>query len=178
MSIIAESASQIAAYGKALRDSVRGLWRGVITPDQFENIFFDAIRFYLVKAWNDGAAKCGIKPSELSDEELGRRTVMVFDQFLYVSGFTAAIWAGRRELGGKLGPLIDRTALWQNHYRQVEAMGEGMACADRKKVFVLGPTKEHCRSCAGLAGRVYRLSVWTANGALPPSGAFSCKGFR
>lgn len=177
-----------AHYRRALRAAVRGLWSGVLDYDQAFDSLISTIRRNLTRAAREGAAECGIRPEEFSAEERVALERYIFDQIGHVAGLLAWIEANSRaRKDSKKAKLLQRQGeqtvygrleMWVNFYRTVRANIAAMACGDRKKVFRLGATKEHCKSCAGLNGRVYRYSVWQANNAIPPSRGFECGGYN
>jgi hypothetical protein len=77
-----------------------------------------------------------------------------------------------------LTPLLQRAELWVNRYNNAVNQSKTLACADQKGQWFLGPTEQHCISCAGFNRRVYRFSTWAANDALPQGRCLSCNGFR
>jgi len=171
----AETESQ---YRTALRARVRGFWSGVFDYSEFVTGFSQDISKGITQAWTEGTAECGIAPSEWSLAEVHARTAFVTNQVLQVGFFAIAIEQNTRALGGKLTPLFRRTELWINRYPEAKMQAAALACGDRKKAWVLGPTEKHCKSCGGFENRVYRNSVWLANNALPRTRQLACGGFR
>jgi hypothetical protein len=169
----------IGSFRSAIRAAIRGLWSGAMDYFMFFDTMLIATERHYREAWLAGAAQCGIQSiDELTQEEqLRLRSLIIFDQ-QYVGGLATAIEENSRARGGRLTPLLARGELWINRYNMVYNEGQAAACADRKLIWILGPTEQHCRSCAGFAGRVYRASVWQRNGALPQSQNLACNGFR
>jgi len=171
----AETESQ---YRTALRARVRGFWSGVFDYGEFVSGFSQDIRDGILQAWTEGTAECGIAPSEWSIDEVRAWETFVTTQVMQVGFFAIAIEQNTRALGGKLTPLFRRTELWINRYPEAKMQAAAMACGDRKKVWILGPTEKHCKSCGGFESRVYRNSTWLANNALPRTRQLACGGFR
>jgi len=167
-----------SGYRTALRARVRGFWSGVFDYGEFVSGFSQDISEGITQAWTEGTAECGIAPSEWSLAEVQARSAFITNQVLQVGFFAIAIEQNTRALGGKLTPLFRRTDLWVNRYPEAKMQAAAMACGDRKKIWVLGPTEEHCKSCGGFKGRVYRNSVWLTNGALPRTFQLACSGFN
>jgi hypothetical protein len=165
-------------YGSEIRAAFRALWLGLITYDAFFSAMMTAIQRGLTLAWEDGAKECGIRPDEFTAAERMELEQFIFDQYSYISGVAEYIEANSKPNGGKWGAIASRSNMWANKWREVRARAASIACANKKMMFVLGATKEHCRSCLGLNGRVYRYETWAANGAIPPSPAFECGGFQ
>jgi len=84
---------------------------------------------------------------------------------------------GKQEVDRRLGTAQARIPMWTNRYREVMNTAKTMAGADKKLIWVLGPTEESCPSCLKLAGKVKRGSVWMASGIQPQSPALACGGF-
>jgi hypothetical protein len=168
----------IDQYRRSLRSVVRGLWSGVLISSQASNAFEAAIERRITQAWNEGAAECDIEADELSEAELIARDNFIETQIEFMPAFLADISANSKASGGKLKPQLTRVELWVNRYNEAVTQGKSLACADQKGQWFLGPTEEHCRSCNGFNGRVYRFSTWKANGAEPQSQNLACSGFN
>lgn len=161
-----------------IRAAIRGLWSGSLSLFAFTDNMVGAIDIGLRQAWAEGAAQCGIAPNELTPQELYKMQDMINGQFEYILRFGDDILNNSKEAGGKLEPLFARGEMWINRYNEARIRGAAMACADQKVKWHLGPTEEHCRSCAGYAGKVYRYSTWANAGALPRTDALDCRGFN
>jgi hypothetical protein len=168
----------IGDFQANMRQAVRGLWNGELDINGFVFAMVAAIETGFRQAFVEGIAECGFKPDEISDEQRAAMQGMINEQFPYISSFGADIRENNRANGGKLGSHYSRLDVWVNNYPRVRDRGAAMACADKKKKFHLGQTEEHCRSCAGFDGRVYRYSTWATNNALPRSRALACNGYR
>lgn len=164
-------------YRMDIRAVVRGLWSGTLNYWQAWDQMDLAIRRGLPLAWQDGSAECGILPSEWTAEERQALQSAIAGELGYVDGFLTAIEDGSKANGGKLGPLFVRADLWISRYNDVKTRAAALACPNRKKVWRLGMTERHCRTCLGFEGRVYRYETWNAN-ALPKSRRLCCRGFR
>jgi hypothetical protein len=165
-------------YAASLRATFRAFWLDLISYDAFFHAMMVAIRRGLTQAFADGAKECGVLPEEFSPAERMELEQRVFDQYNYISGLAEFIASHSKAQGGKWSAVSARVPLWANKYREARSKAASIACANKKKQFVLGATKEHCRSCLGLNGRVYRYETWAANSAIPPSSAFECQGFN
>ena len=162
----------ISDFRQSVRASVRALWQGNFTLFAFVDDMTLSIRRNLTQAWHRGAATCGLQPDELSPNELQTLNNLINSQFPFLLGFGDDI-----ESSQALGPLFQRAEVWINRYNESFEQGKAMACADQKGKWIVGAT-DHCRSCAGFNGRVYRFSKWESNGALPRKRALCCGGFN
>jgi len=177
MGVVHIAVKTVASYRRALRSSVRGLWSGVITFDQAFDAFQSTVERNFAQAWMAGAEECGIESDELTEAEKNVLNERVAAEIEHISEFLEAVEVNSKKNGGQLVPLFNRLEMWANRWNEVFELGESYACADEKRIWVLGRVRtKHCRSCLGLAGRVYRYSVWRDNDALPNSSRLDCFG--
>jgi hypothetical protein len=125
----------------------------------------DIIRVF-TQAWYSGAADEGIKPDELSAEEINRLQSEIANEASFIANFGNDIVANSRAAGGRLEPLLSRSDLWANGYTRIRAIARLMAAKDKKKIWTLNPA-EHCPSCLKLEGKVKRASYWIEHGVQP-----------
>jgi hypothetical protein len=168
------------AYGQAVRSAVRGLWSGALDKMAFIDSMLVTFERRLTAAWHKGAAECGIKPDELSTEELDELHTMIGEQMQYVYRFADDIVAGSKANGGKLEPLLTRSDMWSARYHDAYTRAKAMACGDGKAVWVLGETDLHCPSCLKLNGKVKRWSTWrdTVLPGIAGTNLLICQGYR
>ena len=169
----------IVAFRRNLRSAIRGLWTGAITKRQALSTFRSAIERAVERAWIEGAQECGIQADELTVEELTVRDEFIFTQSDFATGFIDDIAAKSKANGGSLQPLMQRGEMWVNQYESAKQQSEALACANEKRIWVLGRT-EHCATCRKLAGQIRRLSFWQ-NNVLPrnaPNEKLQCRGFN
>ena len=179
---------------KGIRSAVRGLFNAQITQVSFYGTMQSTITRRLTEAFYKGAAKCGIKPDELTAEEREIMQTLINSNMTYVSSFGADIVADREQFladnpGKVLGPrsfpaplraLYGRVDLWVGRYNEAVQLGQVTACKDKKLEWVLGEA-EHCSSCLKLAGKVKRASFWLSSGIIPRvagAGYLECRGYR
>jgi len=169
-------------YGRALRAAARAAWLGVFDEYQFFEAMDAAFRFYLTRAFHDGAKECGIMPNELSPEErmaLDGAVIGERDHALAFYDYIVKI-VGTKDAGGKWATVAARVETWAIRYRDVLNLARLLTCADKKLKWVLGMTTEHCSSCLKLAGKVKRASYWHENGIRPqnpPNPLLECGGY-
>lgn len=164
-------------FRKGLRAAVRGLFQGVLSIGEFDEVMEKTLRRNLRQAWAEGALECGINEDELSEGESKALDAFILAQFGFIPGLTVVIQENSKSDEPDLARLFERVEMWVERYPEAKANGQAMACADEKTEFVFGPTKEHCSTCSGLRGRVYRNSVWLKNEAVPPHNwNFACRG--
>jgi hypothetical protein len=171
----------VKSYRRDLRAVVRGLWSGILTFDQAADSMDIAIERNLTQAWNQGARECGIRPDELSEDELDALQERITDELVNLSGFLLVIQEKSKANGGKLAPLFRRVELWVNRFPDIQNQAKTMACADEKLIWVLGRVEKHCRTCLKLAGKVKRASFWLRSGIRPqnpPNEFLECGGWR
>jgi hypothetical protein len=170
-----------AEYSRAIRANVRGLWSGTFDVPQFFSAMHTAISRGFTLAWYDGAEECGISPEELSIDEIRELNFRIDRENLFVVNFANAIVIGSKANGGKLTPLFTRANLWINRYDDIKNHARVLACKDKKLIWELGATEEHCRTCNALHGKVKRASIWLTAGVRPqnaPNDLLECEGWN
>lgn len=171
-------------YGLGIRAAARGLWSGAFDEFQFVDSMIATVTRGLNRAWIQGAAECGITEQELTAQERLARDERINEQFKHIFAFAQFITARRRELFGRgeraaaRDQVMRRAALWSNEYDATRVVAAAMACGNKKQIWVLGVTEDHCPSCLKFNGRVYRYKVWADNGALPKSRLLCCRGYH
>lgn len=136
-----------------------------------------SILAYLTAAWEKGAAEYGIKPSEFTAAEQAQLARIVEEQSKrdwlndFYDAIVQAFEAGQ-------DPPYYRADMWSNRWGQVYNEAKAVFGRNKKLKWVLGETHEHCRTCFGLNGRVYRAETWNENGALPQTHALECQGYN
>jgi hypothetical protein len=164
-------------FGRRVRGLTRGLWADEIDFFGFVDSLISAIYRGYEQAWQEGSAECGITPADRSSNErmiLQREIGIAVERVMPFADF---IQAHRKVDGFLLRTNLYRANLWSNRYNAVANLARSTSCADRKFVWVLGPTREHCNDCLTYAGRVHRGSVWESVGARPQSRSLACHGY-
>lgn len=180
------TASKARPKGKAdftlsLRAAVRGLWAGRLDMFGFTETMIGAFQRHFEVAWREGAATCGIRPDERTEEETKRLSDLVNDQIPYVLPLGEYIQENNKAEGGLLRVPLKRLPPWINRYDEVKAIAQLMACGNTKLVWRLGKTVEHCKTCLKLNGRVMRASRWKELDIWPQDtrpGKLDCHGFN
>lgn len=165
-------------FGGGIAAVVASLWRGAIPLGVFLVTMGLILRSGIMAAWNQGAARVGIAPSELTATEISQRDGFISTQIGFLGGFGEAIVLGSRAQLAPLAPLLVRAQMWTNRFGEASAEAMQLAAKDQKLMWVWNPLKEHCEDCLRYNGRVYRGSVWEASGARPRSSELECGGFR
>lgn len=168
----------IDEYRSMLRSPVYGLWSGRADIKWFLDAMGDAVYSGLKGAWEAGAAKAGIAPDEMTDEELSRMQTDIYEQFTYIGRFGDYILAHSKAEGGKLESLNMRFEMWVARYNEFFTRGYMMAKSNQKMKWHLGNTKEHCGSCAKLSGKVKRASTWIKADIYPQHPDLECNGYQ
>jgi len=174
-------ASGIDNYRSGIRAAFRGLWLDVLSYDQFFDTLTITITNGLTRAWNEGAADCGMTPEDRTAEEQKELMQAIYNEYSFIDRMATDIEAHNRAQGGKLEPLLARGDLWAMRYQDVANRARALACGDQKLEWVLGMTKKHCETCLRLAGVIKRASQWEATGLhpqMPPNERLECGGWR
>lgn len=167
-------------YRAGLRSAVRGLWSGVLDFDQFFAMMHDAIRYWLPRAFQDGAADCGIVPADYSPEERIALAQAISRESSFIFRLGEDVERDSRERGGKLTPLLVRLNNWSMRYIDLQNQARLLACEDEKLQWTWQPGKDHCSSCARLHLKVKRASYWRRLGIqpqAPPNPMLKCGGY-
>lgn len=168
----------ISRFKTNINASIRKLWLGAGDIFEFFEDMDRAIQMGYNQAWNEGAATCGIQPSERTVQESERLEQLITENRQFIFGFGETIEENSKANGGLLGSQLARGQLWLNKYNEVKSIAQQMACADIKLKWVWSPLKEHCKDCQRLNGRVYRASIWQKWNIHPQSQSLQCNGFR
>ena len=168
-------------YKSGLRALFYGLWSGVISDMQFSLSLNNLVRTGLEEAFNEGARECGILPDEFTPAERTQLNQEVYTNIDRIEGVAVFILKNSRKTGGKWRTVVNRLEMWQNRYDAVRTRGAALACKNKKKEWglsVIRATKDHCSTCLGFAGRVYRYQTWVENDALPQGQRLACGGLK
>lgn len=164
-------------YKASLRAAMRALWMDVMSVQQFTTALMDAVDRGLNNAYQEGLKKAGLVPSEATPAEYAILYEEIFNNVSRV-GDLADYIASVRDSGGKWASIENRLDMWAGRYGALRTRVEAQAAGDKKKQWILGRTEEHCRTCYGVAGRVYRNSTWLASDCIPRSQSLCCHGFN
>lgn len=158
----------VPSYRLNLRANARALWSGTWDEFDFYLQMLATVRRGLTQAGQEGAAQCGIRPSEMSEEELLALETEIVKENSHLDGLTNFIAANSKAEGGKLETVYKRVEQWVDAYTRVKNHLQVMACGDQKFKWNLHPA-EHCTSCKKLAGKVKRASYWKKHNVYPKS---------
>jgi hypothetical protein len=167
-----------ANYRHSVRSAVRLLWYGYTDLFGFVDNMYSVIKLGFTRAWHDGMAECGLKPYDMTQEEIEKLNYEMNTEATFVLGFGIDIMNNSKLLGGKLTPLLSRAEMWANKYEYIRSIAMQMACKDEKLLWRINPAKEHCGSCVRLNGRVYRASIWRKYDIYPRMHRLECGGWR
>lgn len=168
-------------YRTQIRRSVRGLWTGLITYEQFFADMLFNIRGGLTEAWTEGISGCGLLPEDMTGEERTLLELRIIEEGSHIGAFADFILTNSKANGGLLRDCFDRAEMWISRYQDLVNHAKIVSCGDKKFTWVLTPGKRHCATCLMLEGRVYRASVWEKNGVRPqspPNVHLECGGWR
>ena len=167
-----------AEYRSSLRAVFRSLWLDVVSIEQFTQSLFAAVDRGMRAALNEGLQKAGFQPEEASLAETQLFYDEIYNNVSRAAALAEFIQANSKANDGAWASVQNRLDLWANRYPALRTAVYSQAAGDKKAQWQLGATEEHCRTCYGFNGRVYRRSTWAKNNALPQSQALCCKGFR
>lgn len=171
-------------YRKSLRDSVRAYRTQSIDYDQFWEAMTATIRRRLPQAWYEGAKSCGVAPADLSPEERMALQNAIVNEMSFVTKLAHAVDVDRESHPERKTPtksLFGRLDMWAQRYTDLQSRARVMACGDQKLQWVRGATKEPCRSCIRLGGKIKRASYWRRVNVYPQrpiNHSLECEGFN
>ena len=157
------SSKNIGNFRLSLRSAVRRYWRGGSKQD-FIFDFSVAIDRGFNRAFRVGAASCGVKPNQITNEMDAALQDKINSQFSHIVSFADTIMTKGDK--GKLSAAFNKLGIWVARYGEVENLGKVSACGKQRLKWVIG-IAEHCRSCLRLNGIVKPASFWQSKGILP-----------
>jgi hypothetical protein len=152
--------SHARAYARDIRAAVYGLWNGSLDLFSFVDSMGASIRSNYTRAWQDAARSCETVLADLDSAALEELEFRINSELQYTVQFGQDILASDKQNKGKLAPHVKRIAAWANTYYGVYSHALAFICEDKRAVWVLGRTREHCTDCVRLNGRVYTLKTW------------------
>lgn len=173
-----EAEKSQAVYAKLLRETVRSLWKGFISPAEAEDELMSTVGRYMREAAFQAARSVGVNPSELTDEELAVINNMIDVHFDSVISLVEQVSDGSQANGGKLSTHTRRLLNWYPRWSELHDRMLAMVGQNLKYRWTLDPAKENCRDCLRLNGRVARASRWDEMGIYPKSRSLQCGGYK
>lgn len=174
-----EKASRLEAeYRQSLRAPMYALWQNVASLEQFTDMMMNAIDRGMTNAYREGLKRAGLAPDEASPAEVNLYHEEIWTNVSSIGNLAQFIQDHSKDRGGSWASVENRLNMWAGRYGALRTRVEAVAAGDKKKQWILGRTEKHCRTCYGVAGRVYRNSTWSANNCLPRSQALCCNGFN
>jgi hypothetical protein len=126
------------------------------------------------KAMRDGLAAGGVDVDVLEGDDLDTFKAWQREQSLYVSSMGDAIYKEGIQYTGDA-----RAHAWAN--KSLNGIyNKGLLSADRNGVYtwILGRTKDHCKTCSKNANQSHRLIWWHKNACLPKGDCLECGGYE
>lgn len=164
-----------ASFTADFSDLLSSACEGSTTRRRFGIILRDLIRKYGKSAYSDGLKDGGVADGVLDNDDQADYTTLLAEQSAYVTGLGSAVY----QAGISDTQAADKADLWFN--KSITPFYQhGLASADANGVYewVLGATKEHCVTCATMAGQTHRLKDYQRKDILPQGDTLECKGFN
>jgi len=158
-----------ASYESAIRNLAYSYWAGRIGRVEFYSFMTAAIQSWLVRAWELGMRDAGLKLEDMTDVERATLQSFIFQEQTFIDGLAQFIESRLKQIGGGWFGISARVKLWGNRFTDIRNKAKLMAEEDPKLKWELGPSKDHCKTCAKLAGKVKRASFWRDKGISPQS---------
>jgi len=163
---VEKASRQEADYRSSLRAAGRAMWKGLVSIEQFTDMMMTAIDRGMLNAYREGLKRAGLQSNEATPQEVNLYHEEIWNNVSRIGGLAEFIQANSEDSGGAWASVQSRLDMWAGRYGALKTRVEATAAGDKKKQWVLGRTEEHCRTCYGVAGRVYRNSTWLQPGAV------------
>lgn len=167
----------VITYRRSLRSTLSSFWLGHSGFLDLLETMTNTVTRHLTRAWYAGFAEFGIKPGEISEEEMLKLQRRLQLEYAFVIPFVNDVFQSR-ETGGSVSPFRSRIDMWANRWDEVKSQAMTLAGSDLKFRWVVDPAKEHCIDCIRLHDRVYRGRVWEKWNLKPRSADLACFGGR
>jgi hypothetical protein len=132
-----------------------------------------------LKSYEDGLRAGGADPGDVTAIEQAERRRKASEWLSLQNGYITAFVNDVSE--GKIAKaqIELRADMWVNKsLRSIYYVGLQDAAAEKKFRWVLGNTKQHCKTCSLLNGQVHKLKDWLKSGYSPQCTCLECKGFQ
>lgn len=147
----------------------------------FIDIMINAVEEQMRKAWYAGMRSNGLRvPQDMTPEFEGELQRIINSEFDHILDFAQAVEDARVN-ARPVDSLVARSKLWANRYNDTENYARIYTKPQDRYEWVLGPTEEHCTTCASLSGVVATGEQWRLSGYRPqnpPNGKLECGGWR
>lgn len=130
-------------------------------------------------AYEDGLRDGGADPLESDAVTQANRRRRVAEWFAVQDTFIGNLVEdiAKKQISPDQIPI--RASMWVNKsLRAIYYIGMKDAAAEKKYMWVLGATKEHCDTCLSLAGQVHEMWEWMSSGWMPGCTCLECKGYQ
>jgi hypothetical protein len=150
----------------------------------FDGSFARSIDQQLTQAWNDGADDMGVKPDEMSKEDMNILEGIINNENDFILRIGDEIRAdadagmAREDFERKYQARLD---LWANRFNETVNRAHIVFGGKQKLQWILGATEEHCKTCAALDGIVAWATEWDQSHfhpQMPPNDLLECDGWR
>jgi len=176
-----ETATLASQFESMIRQAAQELWRGDIYRPTFVSRMNAILKDGLTRAWIQGMRDVGLKFEDITQAERDVLAQLIIANQRYVPDFMNWIFYNNRHRGGAWLMISNRVKLWGNRYTDTRNRAKAMAQNDPKLEWELGATKDHCKTCSALAGKVKRSSYWSQHAIFPqnpPNDKLDCGGWR
>lgn len=162
--LAALQAKSLNSYRASLRAEVRRYVKGEVGDGDFLLGFFTAIGSGFRNAWKQGAAVCGVRPSEFDINIEDKVQGEINRQITFISSFRDSLV--KLTDGGQMNTELAKVEIWVARYGEQVNKARAALCGQQKLKWNLG-VAEHCNSCKSLEGIVKTAEFWYTSGILP-----------
>lgn len=173
-----DAVKSLAFYERRLARDVRDFYNGKINSGTFLDRMIPLVEEQMRKAWNEGMRYNDLDPTrDMKPEWLDIIQEVVNGEFNHILDFAQAIEDAARD-GKPIDGLLARANLWTNRYNEVVNLAKLTTRPKDRYKWVMGPTEQHCATCAGLHNKVATAEDWIASGYRPQGRDLACGGWN
>ena len=171
----------IASVARKFHGDLRGLATlGFFSTDSILGAVRATVKQAVEDAYIEGLVEGGVTIDEMDAEDALSIVELNTAQQDHVTDFCRAVRAAKDDKAAQRDILDNRVNLWT---ASIEAAGAAGLASARKNEMVtwhLGPTEEHCSTCASLNGKSHRRKWFASRDYFPrkPGAAMECGGYK
>lgn len=162
-----------AEFVRNVADLIQGGQDKEIAKRRFGVVMRAQLRRLGTTAYKDGLADGGVQTDTLDDDDQAAFNTLLAEQSAYVKDFADTVF-------GDDVTIVNyeaRADMWANKSLQAFYQA-GVLSADANGMYLwhLGPTEQHCKTCAALAAQIHRYKDYYSRDMMPGSSKLACGG--
>jgi len=149
----------------------------------FVSSFVRSIDVQLTEAWNQGADEVGVKPDEMTSDDMVILSTIIENENQFVERIAGDIAQAHddemtpEDFQKQFGSRVD---LWSNRWKETVNRAHVQFGSKKRLKWNLGKTEQHCSTCQALNGIVAFGSEWEQarfHPQMPPNDLLECRGW-